>query len=222
VPIEIRPVTKTDELIAVYRQRYSVYVEELKYPQRYGDQAARQVVEPLDNLGHILGAFENGILVGSVRINYGTEAALGDFVDLYDMRRFAPYFPERLSMCSKFIVARPRRASMIMMQLCGACYKFGCLAGVAFNLIDSKHPVDGYFRRLGYRQVHPNIVHPDVGEVVPLVLPLLDRSYLAGIGSPFARLSPGIDDDESVRWFYQTFADELDRYAIGSTGSVCV
>jgi hypothetical protein len=216
MPIEIRCITKPNELIAVYRQRYTVYVQELKYPQRYADHAMRMVVEPLDSYGHILGAFEEGLLVGSVRINFGSEVALGDYIDLYDMRRFELYFPERLSICTKFIVARSRRASMLMTQLSKACYEYGPLrhAGNVFNLIDSKPPLDGYFRRLGYRQVRPSIMHPDAGEVVPLVLPILDKSYLGSIGSPFAKLLPGMRDDESVRWFYKAFADELVQYDV--------
>ena len=104
MPIEIRHITKPAELIAVYRQRYTVYVQELKYPQRYADHVARTVVEPLDTHGHILGAFEDGLLVGSIRINYGSEAAFGNYVDLYQMRSFAPYFPERLSICTKLLL----------------------------------------------------------------------------------------------------------------------
>jgi hypothetical protein len=174
------------------------------------------VVEPLDAYGHILGAFEEGVLVGSVRINYGSEFAFGHYIDLYDMRRFASYFPERLSICTKFIVDRSRRASMIMTQLSKACYTHAPVhqVGNVFNLIDSKPPLDGYFRRLGYRQVRPSIMHPDAGRVVPLVLPIFDKSYLRSINSPFVRLLPGMRDDESVRWFYETFADELVQYDI--------
>jgi hypothetical protein len=216
MPIEIRRVTKPGELIAVYRQRYAVYVEELRYLQRYADHATRTIVEPLDAYGHVLGAFEEGRLVGSVRISFGSEVALGNYIDLYDMRRFTSYFPDRLSICTKLIVARSRRASMIMTQLCKASYEYGPLrqARNSFNLIDSKTPLDGYFRRFGYRQVRPSIMHPGVGEVVPLVLPILDKSYLSRIGSPFAKLLPGIRDDESVRWFYETFGEDLVRYDV--------
>jgi N-acyl amino acid synthase FeeM len=214
MPIEIRHITKPAELIAVYRQRYTVYVEELKYPQRYADHAARTVVEPLDSYGHILGAYEEGVLVGSIRINFGSEAAFGNYVDLYHMRSFASYFPERLSICTKFIVARSHRASMIMNELSKASFTYAPVhrAGNVFNLIDSKPPLDGYFRRLGYRQVQPNIMHPDAGEVVPLVLVIFDKSYLERIGSPFARLLQGMRDDESMRWFYKAFAGELVKY----------
>ena len=44
------------------------------------------------------------------------------------------------------------------------------------------------------------------------MLPMFDRSYLCRIGSPFAKLLPGIQDDESVLWFYKEFQDELARY----------
>jgi hypothetical protein len=130
------------------------------------------------------------------------------------MRSFASYFPERLSICTKFIVARPHRASMIMNQLSKAAFTHPPVhrVGNVFNLIDSKPPLDGYFRRLGYRQLWPSILHPDAGEVVPLVLAIFDRSYLERIGSPFARLLPGMRDDESVRWFYKAFAGELVKY----------
>ena len=214
MPLEIRRITKPAELTAVFRQRYAVYAEELGYPQRYADHAARMVVEPLDNHGHILGAFDDGALVGSVRINYGSEIALGDYVDLYDMRRFEWYFPERLSICTKFIVVRHCRSTMIMAQLSKACYEYRPVhqARNVFNLIDSKPPLDEYFWRLGYRQIRPPIVHPEAGAVVPLVLPIFDRSYLASIKSPFANLLPSLQDNASVRWFYQTFADDLARY----------
>jgi hypothetical protein len=212
--IEIHRIIKSNELGAVYRQRYSVYVKELHYSQRYVNHAERKVIEPLDDNGHILGAFDGDMLVASVRINYGSEAALGDYVDLYDMPRFALYFPERLSICTKFIVSRSYRSGTLMTQLSKACYEYRPVheMGNVFNLIDSKPPLDGYFRRLGYRQIRPNISHPDAGEVVPLVLPIFDRTYLAAIGSPFANLLPGMRDDESVRWFYETFADQLACY----------
>jgi hypothetical protein len=81
-----------------------------------------------------------------------------------------------------------------------------------FNLIDSRPPRDRYFRRLGYRQVRPSIMHPDVGEVVPLVLPIFDTRHLESINSPFAKLLPSVRDYGSVRWFYETFGEELAQH----------
>jgi hypothetical protein len=211
--IEIRHLTKPDELMMVYRQRYLVYVEELGYQQRHADHSKRMIVEPLDNYGHIIGVLDDGVLVGSVRINSGSELAMGNYVDLYDLRSFVPYFPDRLSIWTKFIVAQQRRTRMMMVRLCKSCYEYGLQEiGTLFNFIDSKPPLDGYFRRFGYRQVRPDIVHPDVGVVTPMVLPLCDGSYLERIGSPFAKLQPVIHDHDSVPWFYERFADELVRY----------
>jgi len=214
MPIEIRRITTPEELTAVYRQRYAIYVEELKYPQRYANHVTQMVVEPLDIYAHILGAFEDGVLVGSARINFGSEGALGDYVDLYGMRAFGSYFPERLSICTKFIVAPTHRAGMTGIELSKGCYRHGTAhpSGNVFNLIDSRPPRDRYFRRLGYRQVRPSIMHPDAGEVVPLVLPIFDTRHLESINSPFAKLLPSVRDYGSVRWFYETFGEELAQH----------
>ena len=106
MPTTIRLVTKSDELLAIHRQRYVVYVEELKYPQKWADHAARTIViEPLNGAGHILGAFDdNGRLFGSVRLNYGVESDFGEYVELYGMKQFGPYFPARLVLTTKMIL----------------------------------------------------------------------------------------------------------------------
>jgi hypothetical protein len=44
----------TAELEAVYRFRYSVYVEEMNRTQRYADHELKQIKDPLDDFGHIL------------------------------------------------------------------------------------------------------------------------------------------------------------------------
>lgn len=209
--LEIRLVNDPNELLAVYRQRYAIYVEELQYPQRYADHAARTVREPLDDSGHVLAAFDEGQLVASVRINYGAEETFREYADLYQMRRFAHYYPDRLSTCTKLMVAPRHRSGSVTSQLCAACYKYPPVHGIgnAFNLIDTVPALASYFRRLGYRQIQPRIHHPDVGEVVPLVLSVYDKEYLTRIRSPFAQLLPGKSDKESVQWFYDRFAEEL-------------
>jgi hypothetical protein len=48
-----------------------------------------------------------------------------------------------------------------------------------------------------------------------------DADHLRRVGSPFAKLVPAVRDEESVRWFHATFAEELATYnppaGIGST-----
>ena len=216
MPITIRRVTESHELLAVYRQRYEVYVEELKYPQAHADHEAKTIREPPDDSGHILAAFdENGYLIGSVRNNYGCEGDLGEYVEWYQMRQFGDYFPRHLGISTKLLVAPGHRVGTFMMRLCAASFayslqQFGSVSWI--GLIDSKPPLDYYFRRLGYRQIAPPFCHTAAGEVIPLVIPVHDREYLVRIKSPFAKALPEGPEHESVRWFRETFAEELAQY----------
>lgn len=218
MPITIRRVTEPHELLAVYRQRYEVYVEELVYPQAHADPAARTVREPLDAAGHVLAAFDDaGTLVGSVRNNYGCEGDLGEYVEWYQMRRFGDYFPRHLGISAKLLVAPKHRAGTLTMRLCAAsfAYSFERVGSELFvGLIDSRPPLDYYFRRLGYRQIAPPFRHPAAGEVVPLAIPVHDREYLLRVKSPFAKVLPDGHTHPSVGWFRDTFAEALARYEV--------
>lgn len=212
MPITIRLVTESNELLAIHRQRYVVYVEELKYPQKFADHAARTVIEPLDATGHILGAFDDhGALLGSVRLNYGVESDFGEYVELYGMKQFGPYFPARLVLTTKMILDPQHRGATLMLRLCQASFLHTKerFPETAFSLIDSKPPLDGYFRRLGFRPTGPMIQHPSAGSVVPMAFLFDDGEYLHQIGSPLKKFYSDVGETESVRWYQTAFGQHL-------------
>jgi len=211
MPTTIRIITAPHEREAVYRQRYSVYVEELGYPQRHADPETRTVREPLDDTGEILGAFdEAGRLMASLRNNYGN-THFGEYVEYYQMRRFGPYFPGDLAIITKLIIDRPYRRSTVLQRLMCANY-LQILGRASFALIDSKPPLDAYFRRYGFRQIAPEFIHPAAGRVVPLVVAVMDHRYFLEVRAPHAKLAPCGPEDPSVSWFRETFRDDLVQF----------
>lgn len=212
MPITIRLVTESDELLAIYRQRYAVYVEELKYPQKWADHAARTVIEPLDATAHILGAFDDdGALRGSVRLNYGVESDFAEYVELYGMKRFGPYFPARLVLTTKMILVPRHRGGTLMLRLCQASFAHTkeSFPKTKFCLIDTKPPLDSYFRRLGFRPTGPMIQHPAAGSVVPMAFLFDDGKHLHQIGSPLKKFCSDVDETESVGWYHAAFEQHL-------------
>jgi len=156
-----------------------------------------------------------GVLVGSVRSNYGCEGDLGEYVELYRLRRFGPHFPHRLGISTKLVLHPDHRTGTLMPRLCLAGFTHTVEThgfGGLFGLIDARPPLDHYFRRLGYRQIGPPFPHPAAGQVVPMCLPIYDRDHLLRVRSPFAKLVPAVDHP-SVGWFYREFAPELAEYA---------
>ena len=200
--MQIRLALSEDDRLAVYRFRYDVYVNEMNRPQTYADHALRLIQEPLDLTGHLLLAEEAGHVIGTARFNVGVDDTFGFYRELYRLPEFRPFYPSAVSITTKFMVARSYEQSVLPKQLCDSCYRHGLLLGTAFDFIDCNDPLVPFFRKIGYRQVFPNVQHPEYGEVVPMVLAMHDLEHLRSVRSPFVRsgLLAG-DQTGSVRFF---------------------
>ena len=62
-----------DEQEAVYRFRYSVYVEEMGRYQESADHEGRRLVEPEDEHGWIFFACDGDDVVGTARLSWGAD-----------------------------------------------------------------------------------------------------------------------------------------------------
>jgi len=216
--IEIKQVTTQAEREQVFRLRYRVYVEEIGAQMTYADHAHKKIEEPLDRQGTILGAFLNGGLVGSVRINWGWQD-IGACADYYGMRVFEPYFPKKTTMTTRLVVAPEARRSTVAMSVIMAWYSVQRAAGVCFDFIDCRDDVKPMFLKLGYRQVLGQPVrHPESGDLhYPLVLVHNDAEYLTRVRSPFRRVFDEFPPNvESVGFFYSTVLSRTNQLALAA------
>lgn len=188
---------------AVYRFRYKVYAEEMGRPQAYADHEWKRIEEPLDASGHVLAAYNNvGRIVGTVRYNVGVDDTFGIYRDLYRLPAFGGFFPDHVSITTKLMVARDFRHTRLAVDLAMACYRAGLELETCFDSIDCNPPLVSFFKRLGYRQLWPEVEHPEYGRVVPLVLVLNDKQYLQDIRSPFAGIAAEYEDRYNAVAFF--------------------
>lgn len=168
----------------VFALRYDVYVREMRRRQQHADHGRAVVEEPDDASAILLAAKEeSGRVVGTVRIHL-QDAIPPSYVELYAIDAFAPFHPGQTSTTTKLMVAPEYRRSTLGVRLAQACYRVGIEAGVSFNFIDCSPAVRSFFDQLGYRQLVPDVEHPEYGRVSPLVLALRDLEYLRRVGSP--------------------------------------
>lgn len=193
-PITIREL-RSDERESLFRFRYAIYVEEMGRKQTYADHAGRRIEEPLDDRAFHLAALQEGTIVGALRVNWGTDAAISYYRDLYKMTLAGPWFPRQTTMITKFMVAAPVRKSSLALRLCESAFEWGYRQGSRFDFIDCNPGLRPFFQRLGYRQIQPDVIHPEYGQVHPLVLSIADREHLAGVGSPFCRVLEQLPPD---------------------------
>ena len=78
---------------AVYRFRYSVYVEEMGRYQDRADHAGRRLVEPEDEASWIFYAREDGDVVGTARLSWGGDGFSERQIDEYSLAPFLAELP---------------------------------------------------------------------------------------------------------------------------------
>jgi len=146
--------------------------------------------------------------VGTVRINLRKNWPL-EFENEYGMFNFSPYYPEHVSTTTKFMIRPEHRGSIITLQFASFIYEFWRDNGIAFDFINVNSPLDLFYERLGYRKYKENFLHPEFGEVIPMVLVVFDVEYLRQVQSPF--IAPGRDyqsNREHIRFFHERAAME--------------
>lgn len=183
---EIRIVNTTAELEQVYQFRYKIYVDEMGRKQTYADHRRKTIIEPLDKTGYIFGAFENGEVVGTFRVNLAKESDLGYYVELYRMPSVGESYPNHTSIITKLIVDQNHRFGKLTTRLCQAAYIFGMEHEIKFNFIDCNEPLVGFFMAFGYEVYTANVIHPEYGEVTPMVCDLMNIDLFRRRKSPLA------------------------------------
>jgi hypothetical protein len=203
--ITIRRAESADDLEKLYRFRYRVYVEEMGRPQRYADHAARRVEEPLDATAvNWIALDQDDRVVGCLRWNSGRDTDFSEYVDLYDMRRAGPYFPEHCGTTTKLMVDAAHRRSALPVLLCRAGYRQARQKGVIADFMDCNPHLEAQFAAFGYRPYRHRIQHPEYGDVLPMLLVCADLDHLRRVRSPLADIEAAHPrQPEVVRWFQE-------------------
>ena len=199
-------IAKTEaELTELYQLRYKVYVEELGRTQKYANHELKEVREPLDDTAHNMIAVAEGKIAGVMRFHFCDGINDSFYREVYRLNLFADFYPARVSYTTKLIVTNEYRQKSVALDLAVACYKLG-VSKVCFNVIDCYPVMVPFFLKLGWRFYTENVIHPEFGEVIPMVL-VKDINYLTKIHSPFAAYSASNSeyDIRCVSFFNESF-----------------
>lgn len=184
--IDIRACRGDDELRAVRRFWYEVYVRELGRHRDAADPATRELPDPRDRHGDLLVAWQGRRVVGTVLSSPAMLGQLGDYERFYDMRALGDGHPRATTIVTKLMVAADQRHGPLSVRLARAIYALGMRQGICHAFIDCNDYLLPFFRALGFRPWRGPSRHPEYGLVHILKLDLFDREHLRRIGSPFA------------------------------------
>ena len=188
------------DLQAVYRLRYYVYSEEKEYYQKYADPVHKTVHEPEDGRSIIFIAQDNDTIVGTLRLQTNPND-FGDYIDLFHMKRYHPFYPSQTSISGKFAILLEYRMTAVASQLVATASEYAFKNGICIDFISCYKEMIPFAKRIGYRQFHPDTIHPEYGLVTPMAL-VYDPEYLSAIRSPLypllIKLSPSKKKAPSV------------------------
>jgi len=187
--IVIREVTCAQEKLAVYQLRYRVFVEELGAKASQDEHDRRALSDALDSNELLLGAFDSGRLVGSVRGNHAEDCP-AYLRSRYDLQPLIDAHPRFVTVTTRMVVERDCRYGLLGARLSKALFERYLDRGIRYDCIDCQEHMRLFFLRLGYRPGAEPFIHPDSGRThFPMILDVSDLAHFVAIRSPFAQLA---------------------------------
>jgi CRP-like cAMP-binding protein/N-acyl-L-homoserine lactone synthetase len=171
----------------IYRLRYQVYIEEMDGAGRHteADTSQRRMRDDLDDQGLQFYIRQKGEVVGCVRVNLRRDGPW-ECEDRFELEKFAPAYPSKIMMASRFAMHPRARGSALMMQLSCAVFQYCCEKEQHFMFLDCHPKLLPLYSRFGFRMYRAGFKHPKYTYVIPMVFANGDVEHLERIKSPLA------------------------------------
>jgi hypothetical protein len=180
---------------ALFRFRYSVYVEEMGRYRGVADHAARRLVEPEDAHSVLYGARQDGTIVGTARTTFGSDGFSARQLEQYQLGPFLAEVPAPLAaVAERLMVASRLRGSAVNLKLRELTHEDLPAAGVRLLFGHCEPHLLSLYLASGWRTYSErNVSSAEAGYLIPLVFVVGDLASLAAaIGHRDASGSPSL------------------------------
>ena len=181
---DIRLAESQEDLVALYRFRYKIYVEEMGRVKHDADHVNKRIVDELDEGANNLVAYKKGQIVGAARVKLN-ETITPFYRDFYKILDQVGTATNNISIVTRLMLAPEVRKSTLTYRLFIACYEFGLWRGTKFNFVDCNDHLIDLFMSFGCSYYIGKVTHPEYGLVNPLIINLHDETNLRITNSPF-------------------------------------
>ncbi len=176
----IQLATEPEELKAVFRQRYRVYVEELNLYRDLADHENRSIRDEDDDTGMFLIAKQHERVVGSLRIHTGQQGELPqNFMGPLEVDRFTAVLPiSEIGVISRLTLDPDYRGGTLAFGLMQRSYLYCLENSIEVILADCIPELINMYLALGLRPYARVLNDPHTGFLVPMALAVRDADYL--------------------------------------------
>ena len=170
---------------AVYRFRYTVYVEEMGRYQQSADHVGRRLVEPEDDESFILYARDGGEVVGTARLTWGGHGFSARQIDEYSLAVFLDELPhEHIGVGERVMVSPHLRGTGLIDELMERRHRAALDHDVRIQFAACEpHLLSLYLGQGRRTYATKNINTPEAGYLIPLVVFPEGPEALIGVGA---------------------------------------
>ena len=187
----VKRATTPEERQAIYRFRYSVYVEELGRELGGADHTKKTVSDHDDEMDFSIHLCTGGLdaLTGSVRVRAWAPGRIPDEdFELLSMELFPDIRNQAVSELGRLMIRPTMRGKLVLPSLARAVYKTAVEKGCDLSFCYCAPGLVQHYRKLGFRPYAAPLVPTVDGMHVGLIAVLSDASYLRRMSSPVAGL----------------------------------
>jgi len=198
--LSITQATTPEQREAVFRLRYTVLVEEGRQSSPLADHQLRCIEEPLDVNSRLWIARYGDTVVGALRVNLLSEGEWAGEAALLHTDLVREAHPHTTALSSVPLIASGFRTSAVPLRLVSAAYRMNLDEGITHDFVAATPDHEVFYQSLGYRAYGGRVRHPELGDVLPMVLVLRDRAYFEKIDSPLLgrHLEPHVDRPDQL------------------------
>ncbi len=204
--LTIRPIGSTEELDAVARLRYQVYVNELGRRPIGIDDDQQRLEDPEDAYSIVLAAFDNEKMVGTFRITPVDQLTDdSSWRELYDNNKF-PAEPAQQYIFSRMIVTNDYRNHGLASHFFRASFDSIRQAGGELAFLHCPAHLVSLYEVMGFRRYRQGFVHVEAGFRIPMVMITGDWGHFEAVKSPLLTQVMQYPPNVSLGdWFEQSF-----------------
>jgi len=206
--IQVRTVDTPDEMAAVARLRYAVYVHEMGRRPQGCDDSTEQLSDPEDAFSIVLAAYEGETMVGTIRLTPVDRLEPGsDWRNIYGTSEF-PVAEHQQRVISRLIMRSDFSGHLVAPKLLMAAYDSLRAGGGELAFLHCPPHRVALYEVMGFRRYRAGFSHAEASFRLPMVMIAGDWAHFEAVKSPLLpqvhQHAPNVSLGD---WFEKTYRE---------------
>ncbi len=159
----------------IYKFRYKIYEGEMQRNDQYADHEKKTIKDPFDDYAYNIGAFKDGKITGTARINFCADGNCGFYRDFLELETAGASYPQNVAFSSRLMVVKSERRRLLPLMLSAECFNIALARRAAWSFLDCNQHLVSFYERMCFEVQNPSKLHPCFGDVAVMRVDLSDQ-----------------------------------------------